>query len=369
MSREKGNSAFKEGNYELAIELYTAAMAELNRREDKESPHFREQAALWGNRSACYLKLGLPQLAAADGFTCLDVNPLYAKAYLRVGQALKEMGNPGEAAALVGRGSEIAAKKEEKKTLLQHHRAWTELANRFSSMTTDQLQAQISVGAGTGQEEDASEEGEGEANLARCALMSKELGRPCALYNPCAHPLRDTMVKANGRYFEALTAGLGVRVQDITEPSGGAGRGVFAIQSFRQGETVFLDTPVFTVTLDDAGCDWCGATCASDALTSKCKNETYCSELCREEAWAAYLCRQSVEVSRGYRALKRQLRRAVGDLNEAAAEVYQPLAALRVAALAFCETGQWEQTDTTRNHCTIAGLGRCCWRDSGVPVL
>ncbi|KAF9265179.1 hypothetical protein L218DRAFT_160232 [Marasmius fiardii PR-910] len=74
--KDKGNAAFKAGDYATAVGHYSAAI--LNDRKDFTLPL---------NRAAAYLKLGKNEDASRDCSTVLSLNPSNVKALFRRGQA------------------------------------------------------------------------------------------------------------------------------------------------------------------------------------------------------------------------------------------------------------------------------------------
>ncbi len=81
-----GNKALAAKNYEEAIEAYTKAIAINN----KDHTYF-------SNRSMAHLYNGSPDLAVQDADMCIQINPSWAKGYLRKGQALMKEGSFEEA--------------------------------------------------------------------------------------------------------------------------------------------------------------------------------------------------------------------------------------------------------------------------------
>ncbi|KAF8648972.1 hypothetical protein AX16_006086 [Volvariella volvacea WC 439] len=84
-AKEKGNAAFKTGDYPTAIGHYTAAIM-----ADRKDPTFPL------NRAAAYLKLGKHEDAERDCTTVLGLNPANAKALFRRGQAREALGKLDE---------------------------------------------------------------------------------------------------------------------------------------------------------------------------------------------------------------------------------------------------------------------------------
>eukprot|EP00803_Ostreobium_quekettii_P006900 evm.model.scf_1013.2 EVM.evm.TU.scf_1013.2 scf_1013:16807-22244(+) len=70
--RQRGNDAFKKGDYLRAAATYTRAI--------KEDP---ENAVLYSNRCAALLKLSKVQKALADAEVCIKLRPEWEKGYFR----------------------------------------------------------------------------------------------------------------------------------------------------------------------------------------------------------------------------------------------------------------------------------------------
>ena len=81
--KEKGNTCFKKGNYEEAVELYTNAL-KICATGDKDMI-----VALHKNRAACWLKLKRHEDAISDCKTVIQLAPRDVKALYRLAQALE----------------------------------------------------------------------------------------------------------------------------------------------------------------------------------------------------------------------------------------------------------------------------------------
>jgi len=87
--KEEGNTAFKNGQYEQAIDFYSKALKQTTARDDR--------AVLLKNRAACYLKMGRNTDAATDCTDVLDICPNDTKALFRRCQAFEGMEKVEEA--------------------------------------------------------------------------------------------------------------------------------------------------------------------------------------------------------------------------------------------------------------------------------
>ncbi|KAG6333728.1 hypothetical protein ID866_5356 [Astraeus odoratus] len=86
LAKEKGNEAFKAGDYPTAIGHYTTAIL-----ADNSDPTF------YLNRAAAYLKLGKGEDTERDCTRVLEFNPNNVKGLFRRGQARRGLGNFGGA--------------------------------------------------------------------------------------------------------------------------------------------------------------------------------------------------------------------------------------------------------------------------------
>ena len=67
-SKHQANVAFRNGKYEVAVQMYTKALAE------DSSSH-----TLWSNRAASYHLLGQYEKALADSDECVRLRPRWIK--------------------------------------------------------------------------------------------------------------------------------------------------------------------------------------------------------------------------------------------------------------------------------------------------
>ena len=100
--QERGNSLFREGDYDGAIAAYSAAL-----REAVSLYAAGEEAmlcaVLLSNRAACYLHVQRPSLAARDALLASRLSPNYAKAHYRLARALEQMGDQSGATQALAR--------------------------------------------------------------------------------------------------------------------------------------------------------------------------------------------------------------------------------------------------------------------------
>jgi len=89
-AKEKGNTAFKSGNYDAAVTHYTEGI--------EQDPNNKNLVStLYANRAAAYHKQKKNKEAVADCDKALEINDGYAKVYLRRGDIKMEMGEYDEA--------------------------------------------------------------------------------------------------------------------------------------------------------------------------------------------------------------------------------------------------------------------------------
>lgn len=84
--KKKGNEAFKNADWDLAIKEYNKAISLDNK-----------QPAYFSNRAACWSSKGNHESALADASRCLELDPAYVKGYSRKGKALFDLSRLDEA--------------------------------------------------------------------------------------------------------------------------------------------------------------------------------------------------------------------------------------------------------------------------------
>jgi len=94
--KEKGNDAFKKGDFASAVKFYTEAI--------KRNP---DDAKLYSNRAACYTKLAAFDLGLKDCDKCLELDPKFIKGWLRKGKILQGMQDPSRAQTAYEKALEI----------------------------------------------------------------------------------------------------------------------------------------------------------------------------------------------------------------------------------------------------------------------
>jgi Flp pilus assembly protein TadD len=114
--KARGNEAFAAGEYGQAILQYSLALDKSTQLgDDKLFP----LDVIYGNRSACFLKLGQHEKAEADARSSLEINPDYIKAQFRLGLALHAMKRYEEALPILASAHKMEPKNQHIKQALQ----------------------------------------------------------------------------------------------------------------------------------------------------------------------------------------------------------------------------------------------------------
>ena len=94
--KDEGNEAFKDKDFQKAVELFTKAIGET------PADH-----TIYSNRSASYYRLGKFELALEDGEKCVDLKPDWSKGWQRKALALHALGRKNEAMVAYERGYDV----------------------------------------------------------------------------------------------------------------------------------------------------------------------------------------------------------------------------------------------------------------------
>jgi len=133
--KDEGNERFKDGEFEKAIVSYSKAIAidDLNH-------------LLYANRAACYLSLDKYEDARSDSKKCIALDPSFVKAYLRLANAERYLGNKEEALRVVQEGiSKFPAGSAKKaKGLYDFKKLEKELKHELNPKSRDDRQAMLS---------------------------------------------------------------------------------------------------------------------------------------------------------------------------------------------------------------------------------
>ncbi|EEY64884.1 protein kinase [Phytophthora infestans T30-4] len=97
--RSEGYKSLEDGEYHLAIDKFTEAIA-LD----------RKRAGYYGDRSLAYMEASMFKKATDDAYRCMRYNPYDVTGYLRHGLALKAMGKFKEAMASLRKGTKVDPK-------------------------------------------------------------------------------------------------------------------------------------------------------------------------------------------------------------------------------------------------------------------
>jgi len=92
----KGNTAFQKGDFPTALKHYSDAV--------KRNP---EDAKIFSNRAACYMKLMEFPLALSDCEECIKLDPTFVKGYLRKGACLLAMKDSSKAMQTYAKAKEL----------------------------------------------------------------------------------------------------------------------------------------------------------------------------------------------------------------------------------------------------------------------
>lgn len=132
--KERGNQAFKSNSFDDAIEYYSKAIAI---RPD--------EATLYSNRSACYLKKGAFEQASSDAQKAVEVDNCFVKAYSRLHNALCNLGRFEEAAQAMRSGIAVLSPSGKATPVelknLRELQASAERAGRAMMSASERLQA------------------------------------------------------------------------------------------------------------------------------------------------------------------------------------------------------------------------------------
>jgi len=97
--KSRGNDALKVGDLDAAVECYSSGISEAAR----GGGNTEAEALLRSNRALCFHKLGRYQEAVDDASRCVALKPAFVKGFLRGAMALRALGRPAEAHALLKR--------------------------------------------------------------------------------------------------------------------------------------------------------------------------------------------------------------------------------------------------------------------------
>jgi len=100
--RQKGNEAFKNGDYPTAVKAYTEAI--------KRNP---EDARIYSNRAASYSKLMEFNLALKDCDKCIELDPTFLKGHIRKGHVCIALKNPQKAMDAFEKAIDLDANNDE----------------------------------------------------------------------------------------------------------------------------------------------------------------------------------------------------------------------------------------------------------------
>jgi len=106
--KEKGNEAFKKGDFAAALKYYSEAIKRLDENEGR-----MELARVYSNRAAAYTKVAEFDLGLKDCNTCLVLDPTFIKGYLRKGKILLVLKESSKALVCYEKALELDANNQE----------------------------------------------------------------------------------------------------------------------------------------------------------------------------------------------------------------------------------------------------------------
>eukprot|EP00928_Gymnodinium_smaydae_P036974 TRINITY_DN25742_c0_g9_i1.p1 TRINITY_DN25742_c0_g9~~TRINITY_DN25742_c0_g9_i1.p1 ORF type:complete len:531 (-),score=106.35 TRINITY_DN25742_c0_g9_i1:50-1642(-) len=313
-AKEKGNVAFKAGDFHSAKEFYTAALL--------ENP---QDAVVWGNRSAAHLSLGCPHWAAADAIRAVTIDSTYAKGFFRVGSALTAMS--GYKQAVKNFESCLALGPDPLVTKKLHH--------------AQEMQKQ----------------GESDLHLASGGKCSSFYTPPATSMDT---PSADNLRELNDLYGQHACT----KLVDIQPSPERGGLGLFCLQDCAEEDTVLLDeSPLVAISLGVDQCVVCAASLTDAGVTCEhCMHERYCSEKCRSAAWDQYHRSQCGQVAQSISSFRAEMYN-MSKLDEAGTQNHcYVLAAARIVGM--LTQGEFlGGLNSHREFCNIHSLTDCAEED------
>ena len=118
----EGNAAFKGGELEEAVRLYTEALTICNECEGAHGLDDDLYGKLYGNRAECRLQLGAYAEAVADAEVAIEYDPCAVKAFVRKAKASAALGRHDVAEAALRDALDIAPANREVLSLQDEYR-------------------------------------------------------------------------------------------------------------------------------------------------------------------------------------------------------------------------------------------------------
>eukprot|EP00941_MAST-03F_sp_MAST-3F-sp1_P006316 g6316.t1 len=239
---------------------------------------------LWSNRSAVLLDLGVPHVALADAYECLDCRGAasWPKTYLRLGKCSLALGGVSDAIDWFNHGAkcaELQGLEREREKLMKASKNACGSIPKGSKSENEKAALELGLESPlfykpnsllpfqlAAYSEDEKEERKGwkkriitisEENqkyfTQLCSVSSNEnIKKICTLIEKNSNQY-ETFETERSKHCDAMkNGGNGVEIRHTSNVGGG--RGLFARRNFKENDIIFAETPIVSVSRDSKRC-------------------------------------------------------------------------------------------------------------------